>query len=92
MRIFEVAKGRKDTKGSKTMPTYVYETIPQHEGEQPVRFEMRQSMKDVPLSSHPETGKPVRRVPIGGTGLMGAGGSPAPSKTGGGCGSGCGCH
>lgn len=50
------------------MPTYVYETIPQHEGEQPVRFEMRQSMKDVPLSSHPETGKPVRRVPIGGTG------------------------
>lgn len=55
------------------MPTYVYETIPQHENEQPVRFEVRQSMKDAPLASHPDTGKPVRRVPIGGTGLMGGG-------------------
>lgn len=73
------------------MPTYVYETIPQHESEQPVRFEVRQSMKDTPLTSHPESGKPVRRVPIGGTGLMGVGG-PAPAKAGGGCGTGCGCH
>lgn len=74
------------------MPTYVYETIPQSESEAPVRFEVRQSMKDAPLASHPETGKPVRRVPIGGTGLMGGGGPPAPARSGGGCGSGCGCH
>ncbi|MEZ5384674.1 MAG: zinc ribbon domain-containing protein [Prosthecobacter sp.] len=75
------------------MPTYIYETIPQVEGEAVQRFEMRQSMKDAPLSQHPDSGKPVRRVPIGGTGLMGgAGSSPAPSSGGGSCGSGCGCH
>jgi predicted nucleic acid-binding Zn ribbon protein len=74
------------------MPTYVYETIPQIEGEQPKRFEIRQSMKDAPLTQHPDSGNPVRRVPIGGTGLMG-GSSGAPAPRGGGvCGSGCGCH
>ncbi|SKA76858.1 Predicted nucleic acid-binding protein, contains Zn-ribbon domain [Prosthecobacter debontii] len=77
------------------MPTYVYETIPQFEGDQPKRFEMRQSMKDAPLTQHPDSGQPVRRVPIGGTGLMGgsSGGSSFPSSGGGGsCGTGCGCH
>jgi len=75
------------------MPTYVYETIPQVEGEAVQRFEMRQSMKDSPLTQHPDSGRPVRRVPIGGTGLMGSGGfSPAPASGGGSCGSGCGCH
>lgn len=78
------------------MPTYVYETIPQVEGELPKRFEIRQSMKDAPLTQHPDSGTPVRRVPIGGTGLMGGSGS-APAPRGGvggegGCGSGCGCH
>lgn len=78
------------------MPTYVYETIPQFEGDQPKRFEIRQSMKDAPLTQHPDSGQPVRRVPIGGTGLMGgsSGGSSFPSSGGGGgsCGTGCGCH
>ncbi len=75
------------------MPTYVYETIPQVEGESAQRFEMRQSMKDAPLTQHPDSGRPVRRVPIGGTGIMGGGGSsPAPSSGGGSCGTGCGCH
>ncbi|MBK8039232.1 MAG: zinc ribbon domain-containing protein [Verrucomicrobiaceae bacterium] len=73
------------------MPTYVYETIPQIEGEQPKRFEVRQSMKDAALTQHPDSGIPVRRVPIGGTGLMG-GSSTAPTPRGGSCGSGCGCH
>lgn len=73
------------------MPTYVYETIPQVEGEQPKRFEVRQSMKDAALTQHPDSGIPVRRVPIGGTGLMG-GSSNAPAPRGGSCGSGCGCH
>ncbi len=76
---------------SAAMPTYVYETIPQTEGETPKRFEVRQSMKDAPFTHHPDNGTPVRRVPIGGTGLMGGGGSPAP-QGGGGCGTGCGCH
>lgn len=73
------------------MPTYVYETIPQFEGEPPKRFEIRQSMKDAALTQHPDSGQPIRRVPIGGTGIMG-GGSPAPKSSGGSCGSGCGCH
>lgn len=73
------------------MPTYVYETIPQFESDQPKRFEIRQSMKDAPLTQHPDSGQPIRRVPIGGTGIMG-GGSSAPKSGGGSCGSGCGCH
>jgi len=73
------------------MPTYVYETIPQFEGDLPKRFEIRQSMKDAALTQHPDSGQPVRRVPVGGTGLMGGGGS-APASGGGSCGSGCGCH
>lgn len=74
------------------MPTYIYETIPQFEGDQPKRFEIRQSMKDPALTQHPDSGQPVRRVPIGGTGLMGGGGGAAPSGGGGSCGTGCGCH
>ncbi len=52
------------------MPTYIYETIPQHEGEQPVRFEVRQSMYDAPLKAHPQTGAPVQRVIAGGIGII----------------------
>jgi predicted nucleic acid-binding Zn ribbon protein len=73
------------------MPTYVYETIPQHDHERPQRFEVRQSMKDAPLTRHPDSGVPVRRVPVGGTGLMGGASSSRPSGAGS-CGSGCGCH
>lgn len=74
------------------MPTYIYETIPQNDVEQPKRFEVRQSMSDKPFTHHPDSGVPVRRVIVGGTGVMGGktGGGPAPS--GGSCGSGCGCH
>lgn len=75
------------------MPTYVYETIPQSEAETPQRFELKQSMMDAALTQHPENGKPVRRVPIGGTGILGGGGSASSAPTGGGsCGTGCGCH
>ncbi len=75
------------------MPTYIYEVIPESETETPRRFEVRQSMKDAPLTTDPETGRPVRRVIIGGTGLMGGGAAAAPARSGGGsCGTGCGCH
>lgn len=75
------------------MPTYVYETIPQTEAETPQRFELKQSMMDAALTQHPQTGQPVRRVPIGGTGLMGGGSAGASAPSGGGsCGTGCGCH
>lgn len=72
------------------MATYIYETIPQVEGEKPRRFEIKQSMKDAPLTKHPDTGEAVRRVIVGGAGFMGMS-TPAP-KSMGGCGTGCGCH
>jgi len=43
------------------MPTYEYEVI-QPDGSPGERFEVFQSMSDAPLTKHPETGEPVRRV------------------------------
>ena len=43
------------------MPTYVYEVIEKN-GEPGERFEIVQAMADEPLTKHPETGQPVRRV------------------------------
>ena len=76
------------------MATYLYETIPSKPDEEPVTFEIQQSMMDAPLSTHPETGVPLRRVITGGFGFVSKGGSPpAPQRpSSGGCGSGCGCH
>ena len=70
------------------MTTYVYETIPSNEGEEPKFFEIQQSMKDKPLENHPETGEPIRRVILGGYGLI------KKDDSGGGdaCGPSCGCH
>lgn len=48
------------------MTTYVYETIPQAAGEDPVRFEVKQGMNDPKLTEQPGTGKPVRRLVSGG--------------------------
>jgi hypothetical protein len=74
------------------MATYVYETIPRQPGENPRRFEVVQSMKEAPLQQHPETGEPVRRVVMGGYGLMGVREkSPAPANTVS-CSPGCACH
>jgi predicted nucleic acid-binding Zn ribbon protein len=50
------------------MATYVYETIPQKKGEKVRRFEYVQSMKDPALTHDPETGLPVRRIILGGSG------------------------
>lgn len=45
------------------MPTYVYQVV-RADGslDEATTFEVVQSMRDEPLSVHPETGKPVRRV------------------------------
>lgn len=48
------------------MPIYVYETIPSVPDAAPERFELRQSMAEAPLTMHPESGVPVRRVLSGG--------------------------
>jgi predicted nucleic acid-binding Zn ribbon protein len=50
--------------------TYLYETIPAKEGDAVCQFEYKQSMNDQPLTQHPETGEPVRRIILGGYGLM----------------------
>lgn len=52
------------------MATYVYETIPQTAGEEPVRFEYKQGMNDPKLTEQPGTGKPVRRLVSGGFALL----------------------
>lgn len=70
------------------MTTYVYETIPQKSGVPPRRFEIQQAMKDAPLTRHPETGEPVRRVIAGGYGIIAQKAAP-PSAP---CGAQCACH
>ena len=74
------------------MATYIYETIPGKDGEEPRRFEIQQSMKEDPLTHDPESGLPVKRVITGGYGFVTA---PRDSgirqPTGGGCGAACGC-
>ena len=76
------------------MTTYVYETIPQKPGEKPRLFEIKQSMKDAPLVQHPETGEPIRRVVLGGYGVLKSGGRKSAAPAGGGhcCGPSCGCN
>lgn len=44
------------------MPTYVYEIITR-DGSQGETFEAVQRMSDPPLTAHPETGAPCRRIP-----------------------------
>ena len=77
------------------MTTYIYETIPTKKGEKVRHYEVKQSMKENALSKHPETGESIRRVVVGGYGILKSG-KPAPqaaSASGGHCcGSACGCH
>lgn len=74
--------------------TYLYETIPGSEGEEVRRYEIRQSIHDPALVRHPETGEPIRRVIVGGLGLItgkaGRSGQPngKPAHRGCGCGAG----
>lgn len=69
------------------MTTYIYETIPPRADAKPKRFEVRQSMSDAPLTQHPETGEPVRRVIAGGYGFIAQKSAPPPQP----CSSSCAC-
>ena len=75
------------------MTTYVYEPIHQKGGGKPRYYEIKQKMDDKPLTKHPETGEPIRRVVLGGYGVLKSGGtvkSDAANEDGCGCGpSGC---
>ena len=68
------------------MTTYVYETIPERKGGKVRHFEIKQSMKDKALTKHPETGETIRRVVVGGYGVLKSGQAasrgPAPSPGG----------
>ena len=76
------------------MTTYVYETIPETRGQKPKYFEIKQSMKDASLTKHPDTGVPIRRVMLGGFGVLSSGAKSKPAAKDGGCGCGPGgcCH
>jgi len=52
------------------MPIYVYETIPKNSRQKPRQFEVEQRMSDPPLKKDPKTGLPVRRLIVGGSGLV----------------------
>jgi predicted nucleic acid-binding Zn ribbon protein len=73
------------------MATYIYETVPDSPDAPVRRFEIKQSMKDDPLTHDPHTGMKVRRVISGGLGIMtGARSSFQPARST--CGTGrCGC-
>src|ERR1700757_3648771 len=55
------------------MATYIYETVPDSPDLPIRRFEVKQSMKESPLTHDPETGQRVRRVIAGGMGIIMAG-------------------
>jgi predicted nucleic acid-binding Zn ribbon protein len=67
------------------MATYVYETIPQKPTDRARQFEVQQSMNDAPLTRHPETGEPVRRLISGGYGVITQHANPPPQPCGGQC-------
>jgi hypothetical protein len=52
------------------MAIYIYETIPKDKKRKPRRFEVEQKMSDPPLKKDPKSGLPVRRVIVGGSGLV----------------------
>jgi predicted nucleic acid-binding Zn ribbon protein len=52
------------------MPTYIYETIPEQKGEEPKRYEIKQSIKDAALVKHPQTGEPIKRIIAGGVSVL----------------------
>lgn len=63
------------------MATYIYETIPKDAKTKPRRFEVVQKMSDPALKTDPETGLPVRRVIVGGSGIVTHGASILSMKT-----------
>ncbi len=67
--------------------TYLYETIPAREGDEVTHYEIEQNMSDLPLTKHPETAEPIRRVILGGWGV-GTDKSTSNKPANGGCGCG----
>jgi len=68
--------------------TYLYETIPAREGDKVNQYEIKQSANDATLTKHPETGEAIRRVILGGWGLVTAKSIIGSNSGGCGCGPG----
>jgi predicted nucleic acid-binding Zn ribbon protein len=68
------------------MTTYIYETVPVNPDEKPKYYEIKQRMTDLPLFQHPETGEQIRRVVVGGLGVLQKG-KASSSSSGHSCGS-----
>jgi len=73
------------------MPIYVYEVISRKPGEKPEYFEVEQGMLDRPLTKHPESGEPIRRVILGGIGVLSSTGGKKKADNSGSCCGGLGC-
>ena len=56
------------------MPTFIYESVPESCCQEPEHYEIEQEADAVPLTHHPETNVPIKRVVIGGQALVKAGG------------------
>ena len=60
------------------MPAFIYESVPESCCQEPEHYEIEQEADAAPLTHHPETNLPIKRVVIGGQALVkadGAGGS-----------------
>lgn len=68
--------------------TYLYETLPAREGDKVKQFEIKQSANDSPLTKHPDTGERIRRVILGGWGLVTSKPNSGGNSSQGGCGCG----
>lgn len=44
------------------MPFYLFATVPKGPGDKPTIYEIEQRMSDRPLTTHPATGEPIRRI------------------------------
>ena len=44
------------------MPIYIYETIPERDGERLRELELKQSVNDAPLTHDPATGEAIRKI------------------------------
>lgn len=72
------------------MPLYVYETTDRNRERE--LFELLQGPNEAPYTHHPETGEPIRRVPLGRFGVLSSGAGGGRETGPGACGPGCGCH
>jgi arsenite-activated ATPase ArsA len=61
--VLSISDGNSLTQQS--MTTYIYETIPASCCEDPKHYEIAQNETDAPLTHHPETGEPIKRVLLG---------------------------